>query len=113
MMYHISSLLHGEQTVRPETKPNLQYKETWVKLAQENHRAFCTMYASENISQEIEARLGWRKASCFASAYLNSVGSRLITIAYIRGYNRFIYQQLLKRLRISKNIPIELAQFSR
>ncbi len=65
MMYHISSLLHGKQTVRPETKPNLQYKETWIKLVQENHRAFCTMYASENISQEIEARLGWRKSKLF------------------------------------------------
>lgn len=65
MMYHLSSHLQGIQIVCPETKPNLSYKEKWVRLLQEDISLFCELYASCDIAQVIQNQLGWRKSKLF------------------------------------------------
>ena len=54
MMYHLSSHLQGIQIVCPETKPNLSYKEKWVRLLQEDISLFCELYASCDIAQVMQ-----------------------------------------------------------
>lgn len=65
MMYHISSFLQGAQVVRPDTKPNLDYKESLLKLLETNRSLFCNSYASNELGKEIVNRLGWRKSKLF------------------------------------------------
>lgn len=96
MMYHLSSHLKEPQIIYPEAKPKLSYKENWVKMMYEDISRFSAMYASNDITQEIENQLLWRKSKLFCECIFELCRKNIDA--------RFLYPRM-RSIYLSASIP--------